>query len=70
MDPTERADIVSDQYYDWLVRNDYLPVQGQILAGQFMATFKEYPPSQPPASFTIDPQGIVKGAKAAQQKKE
>jgi hypothetical protein len=40
MDPTERADIVSDQYYDWLVRNDYLLVQGQILAGQFMETFR------------------------------
>ncbi len=70
MDPTERADIVSDQYYDWLVRNGYLLVEGQILAGQFMETFKEYPPSQPPATFTIDPEGIVKAAKAAQQKKE
>ena len=24
MDPYERADTVSDQYYDWLVKNDYL----------------------------------------------
>ena len=24
MDPYERADIVSDQYYDWLVKNDYI----------------------------------------------
>jgi arylsulfatase len=35
-----------------------------------METFKEYPPSQPPASFTIDPEGVVKAAKSAQQKKE
>jgi hypothetical protein len=65
MDPYERADIVSDQYYDWLVHNIYIGVQAQILAQEFMATFKEYPPSQPPASFTIDPEQIVKDAKAA-----
>jgi arylsulfatase A-like enzyme len=60
MDPYERADITSDQYYDWLVHNVYLNVQGQILAEQFMETFKEYPPSQAPASFSIDPEGILK----------
>jgi len=63
MDPYERADIVSDQYYDWLAHNVYLGVQAQMLAQQFMATFKDYPPSQPPASFTIDPEGIVKMAR-------
>jgi arylsulfatase len=65
MDPYERADIVSDQYYDWMVHNVYIGVQAQMLAQEFMATFKEYPPSQPPASFTIDPEQIVKDAKAA-----
>src|SRR3984885_9624146 len=60
MDPYERADITSDQYYDWLVHNVYLNFQGQILAEQFMETFKEYPPSQAPASFSIDPEGILK----------
>jgi hypothetical protein len=24
MDPMERADVVSDQYYDWLAKNAYL----------------------------------------------
>ncbi len=28
MDPYERANIVSDQYYDWVVHNVYLGVQG------------------------------------------
>jgi arylsulfatase len=42
------------------VHNVYLNVQGQILAEQFMETFKEYPPSQAPASFSIDPEGILK----------
>jgi arylsulfatase A-like enzyme len=72
MDPYERADTVSDQYYDWVVHNIYLGVQAQMLAGEFIATFKEYPPSQPPASFTIDPDAIVREAKeaaAARQKK-
>jgi arylsulfatase A-like enzyme len=71
MDPYERADIVSDQYYDWMVHNVYIGVKAQMLAQEFMATFKEYPPSQPPASFTIDPEAIVKEAKeaAARQKK-
>jgi hypothetical protein len=46
-----------------MVHNVYLGVKAQILAQEFMATFKEYPPSQLPASFTIDPDGIVNGAK-------
>jgi arylsulfatase A-like enzyme len=60
MDPYERGDITSDQYYDWLVKNVYLNVQGQTLAILFMETFKDYPPSQAPASFNIDPEGVLK----------
>jgi len=59
MDPYERADITSDQYNDWQVHNVYLAIQGQIRAIEFMETFKAYPPSQPPASFSIDPEGII-----------
>ena len=57
MDPYERADITSDQYHDWTV---YMNIQGQIRAIDFMETFKDYPPSQFPASFSIDPEGILK----------
>jgi hypothetical protein len=60
MDPYERADITSDQYNNWLVKNVYLNVQGTILATEFIETFKEYPPSQAPASFTIEPDAILK----------
>jgi arylsulfatase len=60
MDPYERADITSDQYYDWIAHNAYLAIQGQIRAIEFMETFKDYPPSQAPASFSIDPEGILK----------
>jgi len=54
MDPYERADIVSDQYSDWLVKNDYLLVKGQLKGAAFLETFAKYPPSQPPASFNIE----------------
>ena len=60
MDPYERADITSDQYNDWLVHNDYLLIQGIIAATEFIETFKEYPPSQAPASFTVDPEAVLK----------
>jgi arylsulfatase A-like enzyme len=54
MDPFERADIVSDQYNDWLVRNDFKMFQITTHAGAFLQTFVEYPPSQEQASFSID----------------
>jgi arylsulfatase len=54
MDPYERADIVSDQYFDWVVRNDFKLAQMTMYAAQFLETFIEYPPSQEPASFSID----------------
>jgi len=54
MDPYERADVVSDQYDDWRVENAYLHGWLTFHAAAFLETFVEYPPSQPPASFTID----------------
>ncbi|WEK49670.1 MAG: arylsulfatase [Candidatus Kaistia colombiensis] len=54
MDPYERADIVSDQYYDFVVKNDYLIMQIMSHAIPFLETFIDYPPSQESASFTID----------------
>ncbi len=54
MDPYERADIVSDQYNDWLARNDYLLVKGQLKSAAFLETFGKYPPSQRVASFNIE----------------
>jgi arylsulfatase len=54
MDPYERADIVSDQYDDWLVKNSYLVFMGMQKTAIFLETFVQYPPSQPPASFNIE----------------
>jgi len=54
MDPMERADVVSDQYYDWLGKNAYLASWAQMTVAPFLDTFKDYPPAQRPASFSID----------------
>jgi arylsulfatase len=53
-DPYERADITSNTYYDWLIDRAYLLVPAQALAAEFLATFKEYPPRQKAASFSLD----------------
>jgi len=53
-DPFERADITSNTYYDWLLDRAFLLVPAQAYVGKFMATFKDYPPRQKPASFSLD----------------
>jgi hypothetical protein len=53
-DPYERADITSNVYYDWAESHAYVIIAAQPMVGKLLATFKEYPPSQRPASFTID----------------
>jgi arylsulfatase A-like enzyme len=66
MDPYERADITSDQYNDWLVHNDYLLILGVMASEEFIETFKEYPPSQAPASFPVNPEAILEMLKYQQ----
>src|SRR5262249_19079315 len=41
MDPYERADVVSDQYDDWLAKNAYLVIDVSLRAGAFLQTFVE-----------------------------
>ncbi len=53
-DPYERATITSNTYYDWLLDRAYLLVPAQTYVGQFLATFKEFPPRQKAASFSLD----------------
>jgi len=52
-DPFERATITSNTYYDWLLDHAFMGMPAQALVGQFIATFKDYPPRQKAASFTI-----------------
>ena len=44
----------SNTYWDWLLDHAFLGVPTQAVVGEFLATFKEFPPWQKPASFTID----------------
>lgn len=53
-DPYERAQITSNTYYDWLIDRVYLLVPAQQYVGKFLATFKDYPPRQKAASFSLD----------------
>ncbi len=53
-DPYERANITSNTYYDWLLDHAFMCVPVQAYVGKFLESFKEFPPSQRPASFSID----------------
>jgi hypothetical protein len=53
-DPFERADITSNTYYDWFIHRDYIVLAANAIVGPFLETFKEFPPRQKAASFTID----------------
>jgi arylsulfatase len=53
-DPFERADITSNTYYDWLLESAYITLAATTLLTRFLETFKEFPPRQRAASFTID----------------
>lgn len=53
-DPFERADTTSNTYWNWALENIYLFTVGNMLATQFLETFKEFPPRQKAASFTVD----------------
>jgi arylsulfatase len=54
LDPLERADVTSNSYWDWYMRKAYMVMAAQAIVGQFLETFKDYPPRQHAASFTID----------------
>jgi hypothetical protein len=58
-DPFERADITSNEYWSWVLDSGYLVLAAGVAVGQFLATFKEFPPRQRAASFTID-QAVAK----------
>jgi arylsulfatase len=53
-DPYERAQITSNTYYDWMIDRAYLLVPAQAYVGRFLATFKDFPPRQKAASFSVD----------------
>ncbi|MDF4310594.1 sulfatase-like hydrolase/transferase, partial [Vibrio parahaemolyticus] len=54
MDPYEVADVTSNTYYDWMLDRAYMLVPAQTYVGRFLETFKEFPPRQKAASFSLD----------------
>ena len=54
MDPYERSYSTSNTYYDWLIDRAFLMVPAQVYVGNFLSTFREFPPRQKAASFTVD----------------
>jgi arylsulfatase A-like enzyme len=54
MDPYEHAEISGSGYDQWRVENAYLFAQATMKSAAFLETFVQYPPSQRPASFSID----------------
>ncbi len=54
LDPYEQAEITSNTFYDWELRHAYMLVPAQEYVSRFLATFKDYPPRQKAASFSID----------------
>ncbi len=53
VDPFEQAD-QGMGYNEWRHRRNFLVKAGVVKVKQMMATFKEFPPRQKPATFTID----------------
>jgi arylsulfatase len=53
-DPFEEADKVSMDYQHWLIDRVFLLVPAQEYVAKFLATFREFPPSQEVGSFSLD----------------
>ncbi|MFV0377734.1 MAG: arylsulfatase [Mangrovibacterium sp.] len=65
MDPFEKAQLNSNNYWEWMERHgQFLVPGGQSYAVQMISTFKDYPPRQRPASFNLDGimESFTKGA--------
>jgi arylsulfatase len=53
-DPFERADITSNSYWSWVIFHGPNVQAGTAIVSAFMETFKDCPPRQKAASFTIE----------------
>ncbi len=61
-DPYEKSQHNSNTYNDWFLDRVYILAPMQRVAGNFLMTMKEYPPSQMPGSFNLE--GIQKKIEA------
>jgi arylsulfatase len=53
-DPFEKGDVLGIGYARWRIDRIFLLVPAQQFVGQFLSTFKEFPPSQKVGSFSLD----------------
>ena len=53
-DPFEKSQHNSNTYNDWFLDRVFVLVPLQQLAGKFLMTMKDYPPSQTPGSFNLE----------------
>jgi arylsulfatase A-like enzyme len=53
-DPYERSYRTSNTYYDWMLDHAFMLVPAQQYVANFLATFKEFPPRQKAASFSLE----------------
>jgi arylsulfatase A-like enzyme len=53
-DPFERASYEASDYDHWMIDRMYAMVPAQAFVGKFLLTFKDFPPRQKPASFSLD----------------
>jgi len=53
-DPFERFTSESQMYFQWGANKLWMFVPAQAVVAQFIATFKEFPPSQKSGSFSVD----------------
>ncbi|WP_041402894.1 arylsulfatase [Planctopirus limnophila] len=53
-DPFERSQHNSNTYNDWFLDRVFVITPMQQMAGKFLMTMKEYPPSQTPGSFNLE----------------
>ena len=54
MDPLERAKDESANHTIWAAERMFALVPAQAFVAQWLSSFKEFPPRQKPASFSID----------------
>jgi arylsulfatase len=54
MDPFERADHEGIGYWQWRLDRAYMLVPAQAYVGQWLSSFKEFPPRMKPGSFSLE----------------
>jgi arylsulfatase len=52
-DPFERAQHNSNTYHDWMIDRAFVLGPMQVVASKFLATLKDYPPSQAPGDWSL-----------------